>query len=74
MECVICREGKTHSGTTTVTLERGESTIVIKDVPAEVCENCGEYYLNEETTARIEQMASKAEQAGVVVEVLRYAA
>ncbi len=74
MDCVICREGKTNDGTTTVTLDRGESTIVIKDVPAEVCENCGEYYLSEETAARIEAMASKAEQAGVVVEVLRYVA
>ena len=74
MECVICREGKTRVGTATVTLERGESTIVIKDVPAEVCPDCGEYYLNEETAARIEKMASTAAEAGVVVEIVRYAA
>jgi YgiT-type zinc finger domain-containing protein len=74
MECTICRQGKTQVGTATVTLERGDSTIVIKDVPADVCQNCGEYYLSEETAARIEKMASKAAAAGVVVEVLRYAA
>ena len=74
MECAICRQGKTHVGTATVTLERGDSTIVIKDVPADVCQNCGEYYLSEETAARIEKMASKAAAAGVVLEVLRYAA
>ena len=74
MECAICRQGKTHIGTATVTLERGDSTIVIKDVPADVCQDCGEYYLSEETAANIEKMASKAVAAGVVVEVLRYAA
>ncbi len=74
MECAICRQGKTHVGTATVTLERGDSTIVIKGVPAEVCQDCGEYYLSEETAANIEKMASKAAEAGVVVEVLRYAA
>ncbi len=74
MECAICRQGKTHVGTATVTLERGDSTIVIKDVPADVCQDCGEYYLSEETAANIEKMASKAVAAGVVVEVLRYAA
>ena len=26
-------------------LARGESTIIFKNVPAEVCTNCGEYYL-----------------------------
>ncbi len=74
MECVICRHGTTRGGTATVTLQRGESTIVIKDVPADVCQDCGEYYLSEETAANIEKMASKAVAAGVVVEVLRYAA
>ena len=33
---VICRHGTTQPGTVTVTLERGATVIVIKDVPAEV--------------------------------------
>lgn len=74
MKCVICKQGQTNPGTATVTLERGTATIVIKDVPAEVCENCGEYYLNEQTTAKIQKMAESAFAQGVVVEVLRYAA
>jgi YgiT-type zinc finger domain-containing protein len=74
MTCVICKQGQTFNGTATVTLERDNATIIIKDVPAEVCENCGEYYLSEETTGRLEQMAKQAIAQGVVVEVLRYAA
>ena len=42
MKCAICKNGETYPGTTTVTLTRGEATIVIKNVPAEVCDNCGE--------------------------------
>ena len=48
MTCVICKQGETHPGETTVTLTRGETTVVIKNVPADICEDCGEYYLSEE--------------------------
>lgn len=74
MKCVICKQGTTSDGTTTVTLERGESIIVIKDVPAQVCQNCGEFYLDEKTTEKIQAMAEQAMKQGVVVEILRYAA
>ncbi|MHB8237633.1 MAG: type II toxin-antitoxin system MqsA family antitoxin [Acidithiobacillus ferrivorans] len=46
MQCVICRHSATQPGTVTVTLERGATVVVIKDVPAEVCSQCGEYYLD----------------------------
>ncbi|RKY09013.1 MAG: hypothetical protein DRP56_03285 [Planctomycetota bacterium] len=74
MKCVICKQGQTHDGLTTVTLERGCTTVVIKEVPAEVCENCGEYYLNEEVTEKVQRLAEQAFQQGVEIEVLRYAA
>ena len=74
MKCVICKQGLTHDGMTTVTLERGYTTVVIKDVPAEICENCGEYYLSEEVTEKVQNLAEQAVQHGAEIEVLRYAA
>ncbi len=74
MNCVICKQGRTHSGKTAITLERGKTTVIIKDVPAEICENCGEYYLNEETTEKVQELAEQAVRQGVEIEVLRYAA
>ena len=74
MRCVICKQGQTHNGLTTVTLARGQTTIVIKDVPAEICENCAEYYLSEEVTERVQALAERAVQDGAEIEVLRYAA
>ena len=40
-------------GTTTMTLERNETTVVFKHVPAEVCEVCGEAYIDAATTKRL---------------------
>lgn len=74
MKCVICRKGKTQSGAVSVTLERGDTTIVMKSVPAEVCETCGEQYVDEKTTQRILADAERAAKSGVQVEIRTYQA
>jgi YgiT-type zinc finger domain-containing protein len=74
MQCVICRHGLTHPGKVTVTLQRGESLIIFKQVHAEVCENCGEYYLSETVTGKLLQRAEEAVKNGAEVEILRFAA
>jgi len=74
MNCLICKTGVTQPGMTTVTLERDTTVIVIKDVPAQVCDNCGEYYLSEEVSSRIYALAEEAVKRKVEVEVLHYAA
>lgn len=74
MQCVICKQGTIQPGTATVTLERGDTTVVIKGVPADVCENCGEYYLTDKMTDRVLAMAEEAVAHGAEIEVLRFAA
>ena len=74
MICVICKHGETRSGTATVTLEREGTTLVIKGVPAQVCMNCGEEYVDEETTSRLLKTAEEAVRAGVQVDVRQFAA
>ncbi len=74
MKCPICRQGETHPGHVTVSLQRGDTTVVLKDVPAEVCDNCGEYYLSEEVTHRVLERAEEAVKKGAEVEIMRYAA
>jgi len=58
----------------TVTLNRGDTVVVIKDVPADVCQQCGEYFLDEATSARVMAMAEEAVKHHAEVEILRYAA
>lgn len=74
MNCVICKTGQTKPGKVTVTLQRSESVVVIKDVPAQVCGDCGEYYLDEVVAEAIYLMAEDAVARHAEVEVLRYAA
>jgi len=53
MRCLICKRGSTEPGTTTVTLERDGLIMVIKGVPAQVCENCGEAYVDEKVASDV---------------------
>ena len=72
MKCIICRQAEVIPGTTTVTRERGGLTLVVKDVPAQVCPNCGEAYLDEGVTAQLLQDAEVMVEAGTLVDVRRY--
>jgi len=74
MKCVICRQGETQPGRITVTLERDGATLVFKGVPAEVCQNCGEEYVDETTTACLMALGEEAAQQGVQVSVREYTA
>ena len=73
MKCSVCKRGETRLGHATLTLERGITTVVFKDVPAEVCANCGEAFHSEEVTRELLFQAEQAARAGVVVDVRRYA-
>ncbi len=53
MKCVICKNGETIQGKKIVTLERAGSIIVLKGVDASICNNCGEYYLDQKTTNEV---------------------
>jgi YgiT-type zinc finger domain-containing protein len=74
MKCAICRNGETLEGRITVLLERGETTLVFKNVPAQVCENCGEEYLASDTNNDLLKKAKEAVARKVDFEILRYAA
>ena len=74
MRCVICKHGETKPGLVTVTLERDECIIVLKKVPAEICDNCGEYYLSDAVTEQVLQKAESAINNGAELEIIRYAA
>ncbi|MBD2440002.1 type II toxin-antitoxin system MqsA family antitoxin [Nostoc sp. FACHB-110] len=74
MQCVICKHGETQPGLVTVTLERDDTIVILKGVPTEVCNNCGEYYLSAAVTEQVLQRAEEAVNKGAEVEILRYVA
>jgi YgiT-type zinc finger domain-containing protein len=74
MKCLLCKHGETSPGQATVTLQRGETTVILKGVPADICDNCGEYYLSSEVTGQVMERAEAAVKSGAEVEILRFAA
>jgi YgiT-type zinc finger domain-containing protein len=74
MKCVVCRQGETRPGTTTVVLQRAGATVVVNDVPARVCENCGEEYVDEQVAENVLAAAAASARAGLRVEIRDYVA
>ena len=74
MKCIVCKQAATSPGTTTVTLERRGATFVFKDVPAQVCPNCGEDYVDDAVADSLLKSADAMAAAGTQVEIRRYPA
>jgi YgiT-type zinc finger domain-containing protein len=73
MKCMACKQAETQPGKTTVTLERNGATLVFKDVPAEVCPNCGEDYVDEAVTRALLKSAEDMVTSGAQVDIRTYA-
>ena len=74
MKCQICKHGEINQGSTTVTLEQAGAVLVFKNVPALVCDNCGEEYVDEQTTNLLLGQAQDAIHAGAQFDVRTYQA
>jgi YgiT-type zinc finger domain-containing protein len=74
MKCVICKNGETKKGFVTVTLTRGSATLVFRDVPADICDNCAEEYVSDETTNRLLLDANESVKFRVQVDVRHFLA
>lgn len=62
-----------NKGKTNVPFELGEqSIIVIQNVPAWVCGQCGESFVEIETTRRIEKLVSHAQQDGMTLGFIHF--
>jgi YgiT-type zinc finger domain-containing protein len=74
MKCVICKHADTVAGTTTITLERDGFTYVIKGVPAQVCPNCDEAYVEDKVTEDLLKSAEQMAHSGAMVDIRQYKA
>lgn len=64
MPCALCMHGAVNKtgAAATVTLVRGDMVIVVKGVPVDLCDNCGEEYVRPQTAAELEALTDEAEQ------------
>ncbi len=72
MKCLICKYGETQQGFTTVTLEKNGSTIIFKHVPAHVCDNCGEQYVDSHISSELLKKGQEIIKNGVEVDIREY--
>lgn len=73
MECGICKNGNTQKGFDTLTFEKEGHLIIVRDVPGEVCDNCGQFYVDAEAAIELQKKAKKAVADGAELEILKYA-
>jgi YgiT-type zinc finger domain-containing protein len=73
MECIICKNGQTKEGHDTLTIEMDGHLVIVKDVPGQVCENCGHFYIDAVAAIEVQKKAKRAVAEGAELEILKYA-
>jgi len=74
MRCAVCKHGRTEPGTATVSVDRGGAVVIIRGVPAEICDTCGEEYITADVMRKLEAAFEQAREVGLDVAVRRFAA
>ena len=67
--CPLCGGAK-RAGATTFTAELGFGVVVIRNVPATVCCQCGDDWINDKVAQRFERLVQEARTKRSQVEVL----
>jgi YgiT-type zinc finger domain-containing protein len=72
MHCPICRSGETRPGLATFQHEQDGHIVLVRNVPAEVCTQCGEPYFGEETLDALLAVVKRARAAGMEIAIADY--
>ncbi len=67
--CPLCG-GKKISGTTTYSVDLGFGVVVVRNVPASICDQCGEEWIAADTARDLERLVEEARQKRLQVEVV----
>lgn len=59
-------------GLTTLSSLTDERIVVIKDVPAEICGDCGEAYIKSSVARKVESLLDKVEELKSEMSVIHY--
>ena len=67
--CPLCG-GRKKPGITTYSVDLGTGVIVVRRVPATICDQCGEEWIDSETARKLEELTEEARRKGRQVEIL----
>lgn len=71
MNCVMCK-GKLIDGKVNHIVDINGHIIIIKNVPANICTQCGEYYINHKTALILEELIDKVLISNTEVTIINY--
>jgi YgiT-type zinc finger domain-containing protein len=66
--CPLCG-GSKKAGQTTFTVDLGFGVVVVRDVPASVCSQCGADWIEDSIASRLEEIVNDARKKRHIVEV-----
>jgi YgiT-type zinc finger domain-containing protein len=69
--CALCG-GDKEPGTTTFTVDLGFGVVVVRDVPALVCTQCGDAWIEDTVAAKLEAIVDDARERQTIVEITRW--
>jgi YgiT-type zinc finger domain-containing protein len=72
MICLLCRQIETADGLTSVAFARGEMTLLVNHVPAQICPGCGEAYVDDVIAVELLRQAETMFAAGELEDVIEY--
>lgn len=72
MTCPICGQGGLRPGTTTFAADADETVVVVRSVPADVCEVCGEAFISDAVAKELEDFVAASKATGTESVVRHY--
>lgn len=70
-QCPLCG-GTRRAGKTIYSVDFGFGVVVVRNVPAQVCVQCGEEWIGAETSRHLEQVVEDARKKRLQVEVVAF--
>lgn len=70
--CPFCK-GTLEHGKTTFTVDLGFGVVVVRQVPASVCTQCGADWIDDSEAGKIEDLVNEARKRGAQFEVVALA-
>lgn len=67
--CPLCG-GRKVPGKTTYSVDLGFGVVVVRNVPATICAQCGEEWIGSETSRKLEKLVEEARGKKLQVEVM----
>jgi YgiT-type zinc finger domain-containing protein len=69
--CPLCG-GEKSSGTTTFAVDRKFGAVAVRHLPASVCTQCGDAWVDDSVAVKLESIVAEARRKQALVEVMQW--